>query len=50
MVFAVTGTGLEKSSSCQPLAVSPLNVPDASSVPVDLHRLPICEPVLSDSL
>ena len=50
MVPAVTGTGLEKASSCQPLAVSLLNVPDASSVPVELHRLPVCEPVLSVSL
>ena len=50
MVLAVIATGLEKSSSCQPDADSPLNVPLASSVPVELHRLPICEPVLSDYL
>ena len=50
MVLAVTATGLEKSSSCQPDADSPLNVPLASNVPVELHRLPIWVPVLSDSL
>ena len=50
MVFAVIATGLEKSSSCQPDADSPLNVPVASSVPVALHKLPVCEPVLSDVL
>ena len=50
VVPAVIATGEEKSSSCQPLAVSPLNVPDASSVPVELHKLPICAPVSSTSL
>ena len=50
VVPAVIATGEEKSSSCHPHAVSPLNVPDASSVPVELHKLPICAPVLSDSL
>ena len=50
VVPAVIATGEEKSSSCHPLAVSPLNVPDASSVPVELHKLPVCAPVLSDSL
>ena len=38
VVPAVTATGEEKSSSCHPNAVSPLNVPDASSVPVELHN------------
>ena len=33
MVPAVIATGLAKSSSCQPLAVSPPKVPVASSVP-----------------
>ena len=50
VVPAVTATGEEKSSSCHPDAVSLLNVPDASSVPEELHKLPICAPVLSASL
>ena len=50
VVPAVTATGEEKSSSCHPDAVSSLNVPDASSVPEELHKLPICAPVLSGSL
>ena len=50
VVPAVTATGEEKSSSCHPNAVSPLNVPDASSVPEELHKLPICAPVSSTSL
>jgi hypothetical protein len=50
VVPAVTATGEEKSSSCQPLAVSPLNVPLASNVPVELHKLPICAPVSSGPL
>jgi hypothetical protein len=50
VVPAVTGTGAEKSSSCQPLAVSLLNVPDASRVPVEDHKLPMCAPVSSGSL
>jgi hypothetical protein len=49
-VFAVMATGVEKSSSCQPEADSALNVPLASKVPLELHRLPMCEPVLSASL
>jgi hypothetical protein len=50
VVPAVTATGEEKSSSCHPLAVSPLNVPDARSVPDELHKLPVCVPVSSTSL
>jgi hypothetical protein len=50
VVPAVTATGEEKSSSCHPLAVSPVNVPDASSVPLEDHRLPVCVPVSSGSL
>jgi len=50
VVPAVTDTGVVKSSSCQPDAVSPVNVPVASSVPVAVHRLPTWVPVLSDSL
>ncbi len=43
-------TGLEKSSSSQPSTDSLLNVPVASSVPAELHRLPVCVPVLSGTL
>ncbi len=50
VVFAEIATGVEKSSSCQPEADSPLNVPLASSCPLELQRLPMWEPVLSDSL
>ena len=50
VVPAVTATGAEKSSSCHPDAVSLLNVPDASNVPEAVHKLPVCAPVLSDSL
>ena len=50
VVPAVIATGGEKSSSCHPLAVSLLNVPLASSVPVEDHKLPVCAPVLSGSL
>ena len=50
VVPAVTATGAEKSSSCHPLPVSLLNVPLASSVPVELHKLPVCAPVSSASL
>jgi hypothetical protein len=50
VVPPVIATGLEKSSSSQPDAVSLLNVPDASSVPVELHKLPICAPVSEGSL
>ena len=50
VVPAVIATGEEKSSSCHPLAVSPVNVPDASSVPDEVHRLPVCAPVSSVSL
>jgi hypothetical protein len=50
VVPAVTATGEEKSSSCQPDAVSPVNVPDASSVPVEDHRLPVWAPVSWASL
>jgi hypothetical protein len=50
VVPAVIATGAEKSSSCHPLADSPVNVPLASNWPVDDHRLPICAPVLSEYL
>ena len=50
VVPAVTATGVEKSSSCHPCADSSLNVPDASRGPLEVHRLPVCVPVLSASL
>ena len=46
----MTATGVEKSSSCHPEVVSLLNVPVASNVPFELHKLPVWVPVLSDSL
>ena len=49
MVPAVIATGLDKLSSCQPLAVSLAKVPVASKVPLDVHRVPTWLPVLSDS-
>ena len=42
----VTDTGVEKVSVCQPVLVSPVNVPVASCVPVLVHRVPTCAPVL----
>ena len=50
VVPAVTATGEEKSSSCHPRAVSLLNVPLASNVPEEVHKLPVCAPVSSASL
>jgi hypothetical protein len=50
VVPEVTATGDEKSSSCHPDAVSPANVPLASNVPEELHRLPVWLPVLWGSL
>jgi hypothetical protein len=40
------GTGLAKVTCCQPEAVSPVKVAEASSVPVLVHRLPTWVPVL----
>ena len=42
--MAVIATGEAKLTCCQPEAVSPLNVADASSVPLALHRLPMWVP------
>jgi hypothetical protein len=42
----VTDTGLPKLTCCQPEAVSPLNVADASFVPDAVHRFPTWVPVL----
>ena len=46
IVFAVTGTGSSKSTCCQPDGVSPAKVAVANRVPVLVHRLPMCVPVL----
>jgi hypothetical protein len=45
VVPAVTATGEEKFSSCHPDAVSLENVPLASTVPEELHKVPVCVPV-----
>ena len=45
MVFAVIGTGVENVACCQPEAVSPVNVTDARSVPVAVHKCPVWVPV-----
>ena len=45
VVPAVISTGVESRASCQPLAVSFVNVAVASSVPVRVHRWPTCVPV-----
>ena len=50
VVLAVTATGDAKFTCCQPLAVSPANVARPRFVPVLLHRLPMCVPVLVLSL
>ena len=50
VVPPVIATGLEKSSSCHPDAVSLLNVPLASSVPEAVHKAPTWVPVLAASL
>lgn len=50
MVLALTGTGVEKFSCCQPDAVSLVKVPVASRWPVLLHRLPVWVPVLAGDL
>jgi len=48
--FALMLTGVEKLTCCQPLAVSPVKVALASSVPFDVHRSPICVPVFCGPL
>ena len=50
MVPAVTATGVVKVSVCQPEAVSLENVPEASSVPLEDHRLPTWVPVFAAAL
>ncbi len=46
-MFAVTATGFEKFTCCQPEALSPVKVALARSVPRPFHKLPICVPVLA---
>ena len=46
-MFALISTGLAKVTDCQPEAVSPVNVADASFVPDAVHRLPMWVPVLA---
>jgi hypothetical protein len=46
----VTATGLANVAVCQPDADSPVNVARASRVPLALHRLPVCVPVLPAAL
>ena len=45
-MFAAIVTGVGNVTCCQPDAVSPLKVAEASSVPPELQRLPMCVPVL----
>ena len=44
-MFAVIATGLAKVRLCQPEAVSFVNVPVASCVPLEDQRVPVCVPV-----
>ena len=46
VVFGLMSTGWAKFTCCQPLAVSLVNVAEASSWPLAVHRLPMCVPVL----
>ncbi len=50
MVLAAIATGVEKLTCCQPVAVSPVKVACASSVPLALQRLPTWVPVLAADL
>ena len=45
MVFAVTATGVARSTCCHPVADSPVKVAEASLVPVEDHSVPTCVPV-----
>ena len=47
---AVISTGVEKLTSCQPLAVSLVKVAVASNVPLALQRSATCRPVFADPL
>ena len=46
MVFLFTGTGWAKFTCCQPEPDSLVKVALASSWPLEVHRLPMCVPVL----
>jgi hypothetical protein len=48
--LAVIATGEAKVTCCQPVAVSPVNVALASSVPVLVQRWPTCVPVFAAPL
>jgi hypothetical protein len=50
VVPAVTATGEEKVTCCQPEALSPENVAEASAVPVTDQRVPTWVPVLAADL
>ncbi len=47
---AVIATGVAKVACCQPEALSPVKVTDASFVPVADHRFPTWVPVLPTPL
>ena len=45
-MFAAIVTGLANVTCCQPEALSPVKVAEASRVPLALQRLPMCVPTL----
>lgn len=45
-VFAVTAIGEAKVATCHPLADSPLKVTLPNWIPVDVHKYPMCVPIL----
>jgi hypothetical protein len=49
-VPAVTATGCENETSCQPDAVSFENVAVANATPDELHNVPVCVPELAVDL
>jgi hypothetical protein len=50
VVPALIETGLENRTVCHPDAVSPVKVAWARSVPPEVHRAPMCVPVLVAAL
>jgi hypothetical protein len=48
--LAVIATALAKVRLCRPDAVSPVNVPVASWVPVAVQSVPVCVPVFCEPL
>jgi hypothetical protein len=50
VVPPVTATGLANCNVCQPLAVSPVNVPVANWAPDTDHNVPVCVPVFAAAL